>query len=44
MAVFAALFGTRRLDATEHHEGVMLAIAFESIVKLLRSARLRCLR
>jgi PAS domain S-box-containing protein len=35
MALFAALFGTRRLDATEHHEGVMLAIAFESIVKLL---------
>ena len=35
MAIFAMLFGTRRLDATEHHEGVMLAIAFESIVKLL---------
>jgi Na+/proline symporter/signal transduction histidine kinase/ActR/RegA family two-component response regulator len=35
MAAFAMLFGTRRLDATEHHEGVMLAIAFESIVKLL---------
>jgi len=35
MAAFAILFGTRRLDATEHHEGVMLAIAFESIVKLL---------
>ena len=35
MALFAALFGTRRLDATEHHEGVMLAIAFESVVKLL---------
>jgi PAS domain S-box-containing protein len=35
MAIFAALFGTRRLDATEHHEGVMLAIAFESVVKLL---------
>jgi PAS domain S-box-containing protein len=35
MALFAMLFGTRRLDATEHHEGVMLAIAFESIVKLL---------
>ena len=35
MAVFAILFGTRRLDATEHHEGVMLAIAFESVVKLL---------
>ncbi|HEX7374215.1 MAG TPA: PAS-domain containing protein [Steroidobacteraceae bacterium] len=35
MALFAMLFGTRRLDATEHHEGVMLAIAFESVVKLL---------
>ncbi len=35
MALFAILFGTRRLDATEHHEGVMLAIAFESLVKLL---------
>jgi Na+/proline symporter/signal transduction histidine kinase len=35
MALFAVLFGTRRLDATEHHEGVMLAIAFESCVKLL---------
>ena len=34
MALFAILFGTRRLDATEHHEGVMLAIAFESVVKL----------
>ena len=38
MAVFAMLFGTRRLDATEHHEGVMLAIAFESIVKLVAFA------
>ena len=35
MALFAALFGTRQLDASEHHEGVMLAIAFESLVKLL---------
>jgi PAS domain S-box-containing protein len=35
MAIFAALFGTRQIDATEHHEGVMLAIAFESVVKLL---------
>ena len=35
MALFAALFGTRQIDATEHHEGVMLAIAFESLVKLL---------
>jgi PAS domain S-box-containing protein len=35
MALFAALFGTRQIDASEHHEGVMLAIAFESLVKLL---------
>ena len=38
MALFAMLFGARRLDATEHHEGVMLAIAFESLVKLLAFA------
>ncbi|MCD7098625.1 PAS domain-containing hybrid sensor histidine kinase/response regulator [Stenotrophomonas sp. MMGLT7] len=34
MATFAALFGTRQVDATEHHHGMMLAIALESIVKL----------
>ncbi|MBS0376321.1 MAG: PAS-domain containing protein [Proteobacteria bacterium] len=34
MALFAALFGTRRVAASEHHEGLMLAIAFESLVKL----------
>ncbi len=34
MALFAALFGTRRVAASEHHEGLMLAIAFESVVKL----------
>lgn len=34
MAVFAALFGTRQVDATEHHHGMMLAIALESVVKL----------
>ncbi|MEJ2123625.1 MAG: PAS-domain containing protein, partial [Alphaproteobacteria bacterium] len=34
MAVFAILFGTRYIDATEHQEGLMLAIATESIVKL----------
>ena len=38
MAIFAILFGTRRLDASEHHEGVMVAIAFESFVKLLAFA------
>ncbi|TWI55630.1 Na+/proline symporter [Pseudomonas duriflava] len=35
LAVFTVLFGTRNLDVTEHHRGMMLAIAFESIVKLL---------
>jgi signal transduction histidine kinase/Na+/proline symporter/CheY-like chemotaxis protein len=35
MALFAVLFGTRRVSATEHHQGLMLAIAFESVVKLL---------
>jgi len=34
MALFAALFGTRQVDATEHHHGMMLAIALESVVKL----------
>jgi len=34
MAVFAILFGTRHIDATEHQEGLMLAIAMESVVKL----------
>ena len=35
MALFAALFGTRQVDATEHHHGMMLAIAMESVVKLV---------
>lgn len=34
MAVFAIVFGTRHIDSTEHHHGLMLAIAFESLVKL----------
>jgi Na+/proline symporter/signal transduction histidine kinase len=35
LALFTILFGTRKLDATEHHPGLMLAIAFEAIVKLV---------
>ncbi len=35
MAAFAVLFGTRQSDATEHQHGLMLAIATESIVKLV---------
>lgn len=35
MASFAILFGTRHADATEHQEGLILAIATESVVKLV---------
>jgi Na+/proline symporter/signal transduction histidine kinase len=35
MATFAVLFGTRHTDATEHQDGLMLAVATESIVKLM---------
>ncbi len=35
MATFAVLFGTRHIDATEHQGGLMLAVATESIVKLV---------
>ena len=35
MAAFAVLFGTRHVDATEHQDGLMLAIATESIIKLV---------
>ncbi len=35
MATFAVLFGTRHTDATEHQDGLMLAVAAESIVKLM---------
>ena len=35
MALFAVLFGTRQTDATEHQHGLMLAVATESIVKLV---------
>jgi Na+/proline symporter/signal transduction histidine kinase/CheY-like chemotaxis protein len=35
LAVFAILFGTRVVDASEHHPGMVLAIAAESLFKLL---------
>ncbi|BAL25263.1 PAS-domain containing protein [Azoarcus sp. KH32C] len=34
MAGFVMLFGTRRVDATEQHRGMVTTIAFESLVKL----------
>jgi Na+/proline symporter/nitrogen-specific signal transduction histidine kinase len=35
LATFTILFGTRHLDASERHEGMVAAIAFESLVKLV---------
>ncbi|WP_373085320.1 ATP-binding protein [Sneathiella sp.] len=35
LALFSILFGTRHIDASEHHEGLVAAIAFESVVKLV---------
>ncbi|MBP1842084.1 Na+/proline symporter/signal transduction histidine kinase [Rhizobium petrolearium] len=38
MACFAVMFGTRHTDATEHQDGLILAVAMESVVKLLAFA------
>ncbi|MDM7862332.1 PAS-domain containing protein [Alteromonas sp. ASW11-36] len=35
MAIFAIFFGTKHADVTEYRRGLMLAIAFESSLKLL---------
>ena len=35
LAVFTILFGTRKVDANQRNEGMVTAIAFESIFKLL---------
>ena len=35
LAAFSILFGTRHIDASERHEGMVAAIAFESLVKLV---------
>ncbi|MBI3155536.1 MAG: histidine kinase [Burkholderiales bacterium] len=35
LAGFTMMFGTRHLDSAERHEGMVAAIAFESVVKLL---------
>jgi Na+/proline symporter/signal transduction histidine kinase len=34
LALFAILFGTRHTDATEHQDGLVLAVAVESVIKL----------
>ncbi len=35
LAGFAMVFGSRHLDSTERHEGMVAAIAFESVIKLV---------
>ncbi len=35
LALFAILFGTRHADATEHQDGMVLAVAVEALVKLV---------
>ena len=35
LAAFAILFGTREVLSTENHHGMVLAVAFESVIKLL---------
>lgn len=35
LALFTVLFGTRNLNANERHDGVVIAIAVESVVKLV---------
>lgn len=34
LAVFTILFGTRHADATEHQDGLMLAVSLESVIKI----------
>ncbi len=35
LAMFGMLFGARSLDSSEKHEGLVVAVAFESLVKLV---------
>ncbi|MDG1277020.1 MAG: sensor histidine kinase [Algoriphagus sp.] len=35
LALFTVIFGTRAIEATARHEGLVMAVAFESIVKLI---------
>ena len=35
LAFFAMIFGTRQVDTTEHQDGLMIAVAVESVIKLI---------
>jgi Na+/proline symporter/nitrogen-specific signal transduction histidine kinase len=42
LALFAILFGTRHADPNERHEGMVNAVAFESLVKLFAFLAVGC--
>lgn len=42
MALFASLYGARRLRSSEHNPGLVLAVAFESLIKLIALAAIGC--
>ncbi|KAF7276536.1 hypothetical protein GWI33_010106 [Rhynchophorus ferrugineus] len=42
LSILAMLFGTRRIAHTEQHGGLMLAVAFESFVKLFALLAVAC--
>ena len=42
LAVFTILFGVRSVEATERHEGIVLAVAVESVLKLVAFLVLGC--
>jgi hypothetical protein len=44
MGLFAMLFGTRRASAAEHNRGLVLAMAFESLFKLVAMLALGAVR
>jgi len=35
LAIFAAFFGTQATDASEKHRGIVMSVAFESLIKLV---------
>ncbi len=35
LAIFSILFGARTIDASQHHKGLIYAISFESVIKII---------
>lgn len=42
IGLFVIVFGTRRVDVTEQHQGIMTAISFESVIKLMAFLSVGC--